>query len=62
MQAAAKLQDIIDTFTPDGQDANSIIQGVLVFASERVKVERNMIPDVFTPITGKWKIKRELPG
>ncbi|KAL6831586.1 FAD binding domain-containing protein [Trichoderma camerunense] len=57
IKAAAKLQDIIDTFTPDGQDANSVIQGVLVLASKRVKVEQNMIPDVFTPITGKWKIK-----
>ncbi|PNP51907.1 hypothetical protein THARTR1_07498 [Trichoderma harzianum] len=55
--AAAELQGIIDTFTPDGQEINSVIQGVLVLASKRMKVEQNMIPEVFTPITGKWKIK-----
>lgn len=59
MEAAAELQEIIDTFTPRDQDANFVIQGVLVLASKRTKVEQNMIPDVFTPVTGRWKIKRE---
>jgi phenol 2-monooxygenase len=56
------LQSIIDTYTPRGQDSNTVIQGVLVLASKRIEVDQNMIPDVFTPATGKWKIKRKLPG
>jgi phenol 2-monooxygenase len=45
-------------FTPRGQDANTVIQGVLVLASKRIEIEQKMIPDVFTPEIGKWKIKR----
>ncbi|EHK42283.1 hypothetical protein TRIATDRAFT_30979 [Trichoderma atroviride IMI 206040] len=56
-KVAVELQEIINTFTPSGQEPNSVIQGVLVLASKRTKVEQNMIPDVFTPLTGKWKIK-----
>lgn len=47
----------MNTFTPGSQDANSVIQGVLVLSSKRTKVEQNMIPEVFTPVTGKWKSK-----
>ncbi|KAM0512347.1 hypothetical protein ACHAPE_008913 [Trichoderma viride] len=61
-KVAVELQEIINTFTPIGQELNSVIQGVLVLASKRTKVEQNMIPDVFTPITGKWKIKRWYSG
>ncbi|KAH6605527.1 fad binding domain-containing [Trichoderma cornu-damae] len=57
LKVSAELQGIIDRFTPRNQDANAIIQGVLVLASKRIEVEQNMIPDVFTPVTGKWKIK-----
>ncbi|RFU74284.1 fad binding domain-containing [Trichoderma arundinaceum] len=56
-KVAIELQGIIDMFTPRGQDINTVIQGVLVLASKRTEVEQNMIPDVFTPVTGKWKIK-----
>ncbi|UKZ76834.1 hypothetical protein TrVFT333_004549 [Trichoderma virens FT-333] len=56
-KVAAELQSIIHMFTPRGQDANTVIQGVLVLASKRIEIEQKMIPDVFTPETGKWKIK-----
>lgn len=48
---------MIYMFTPTGQDADTVIQGVLVLASKRIEVEQKVIPDVFTPETGEWKIK-----
>ncbi|GFP59706.1 FAD-dependent monooxygenase terD [Trichoderma asperellum] len=56
-KVAAELQNMIYMFTPTGQDADTVIQGVLVLASKRIEVEQKVIPDVFTPETGEWKIK-----
>ncbi|CAK7218984.1 hypothetical protein SCUCBS95973_003667 [Sporothrix curviconia] len=56
-KTAAELHAIIQHVTPDGADADSVIQAVLVFQSKRQSVEQEQIPPVFTPTTGKWRIK-----
>ncbi|KAK7426894.1 hypothetical protein QQZ08_006640 [Neonectria magnoliae] len=52
-----KLQSIVQRFTPETQDADAIIQSLLVLASKRTNVEQEQIPEFFTPITGKWLSK-----
>ncbi|KAH8900377.1 hypothetical protein GQ53DRAFT_708179 [Thozetella sp. PMI_491] len=55
---ATELEAVVQTYTPRDQDANSVIEGVLVFASPRHTIEQSDIPAFFTPATGKWKITR----
>lgn len=50
----------MESFTPAGADPDSILDRVLVLASDRKKIEQEKIPEFFTPVTGKWKMKGEL--
>ncbi|KPM35874.1 3-hydroxybenzoate 4-monooxygenase [Neonectria ditissima] len=56
-KTSQKLQSIVQKFTPKIQDADSVIQSLLVLSSKRTAVEQEQIPEFFTPITGKWRSK-----
>lgn len=49
----------IHTFTPTsaGADVDSFIEPILVLSGPRVEMEQEQIPEVFTPVTGKWKMR-----
>ncbi|KAH8896524.1 hypothetical protein GQ53DRAFT_779076 [Thozetella sp. PMI_491] len=56
-KCTADLERIVQTFTPQHQDMDSVIQALLVLKSDRSKVEVHHVPSLFTPTTGRWKIK-----
>ena len=58
-QVSQRLDDIVKHFTPPGADPDSVIDRVLVIAGDRKKVEQEEIPEFFTPMTGRWKLKSE---
>lgn len=60
-KTAAELLAIIEHLTPDGADADSVVQAILIIASKRQSVQQEQIPPVFTPTTGKWRIKSMFP-
>jgi len=47
----------IHRYTKPDEDVDSVIEPILVLSGERVQMEQEMIPDVFWPVTGKWKIR-----
>lgn len=51
------LQSIANDCTPADYDPDSIIDRVLVLSGDRKAVEQDQIPEFFTPVTGKWKMK-----
>ncbi|RWA09683.1 hypothetical protein EKO27_g5429 [Xylaria grammica] len=57
---ALDLQGLVRAFTPFESDPDSIFNIILVLSSERANVELETIPEVFTPTTGKWKLKNIL--
>ncbi|CAK7214606.1 hypothetical protein SEUCBS140593_002238 [Sporothrix eucalyptigena] len=56
-KTASELEAVVQQFTPDGADADSVIQSVLVVSSKRQSVQQEQIPPLFTPTTGQWRIK-----
>lgn len=60
-QLSKKLANLVQRFTPKDKDADAIIQALLVLASKRTEVEQEQIPEIFTPIAGKWQSKCEFP-
>ncbi|KAI1174156.1 FAD binding domain-containing protein [Nemania sp. FL0916] len=54
---ATDLEALIHAFTPAGADSDSVFNILLVLASKRAAVELEDIPGVFTPVTGKWKLR-----
>ncbi|KAL2127028.1 hypothetical protein VTI74DRAFT_11446 [Chaetomium olivicolor] len=56
-QVARSLEETARRFTPSSAYPDSVIDRVLVIASDRVKVEQEEIPDFFSPVTGKWGMK-----
>lgn len=59
-QLALDLEGLVQAFTPSGSDPDSVFNTVLVLLSKRANVEIGEIPGVFTPITGKWRLKSEI--
>jgi phenol 2-monooxygenase len=59
-QISHSLERTAQRFTPPGAYPDSVIDRVLVIASDRAKVEQEEIPDFFTPVTGKRGMKCEL--
>jgi phenol 2-monooxygenase len=51
------LEGIVRAFTAAESDQDSVFNIVLVLSSKRVHVELEAIPEIFTPVTGKWKMK-----
>jgi phenol 2-monooxygenase len=58
-KVAAGLKAIAEEFTPVGADPDTLLDPVLVLSGQRTKVSQEEIPEFFTPITGKWKMKSE---
>ncbi|KAK4237731.1 3-hydroxybenzoate 4-monooxygenase [Achaetomium macrosporum] len=56
-QVAQSLEQIARRFTPPGTYPDSVIDRVLVIATDRKLVEQHEIPEFFTPVTGKWGMK-----
>ncbi|KAK4448987.1 putative monooxygenase [Podospora aff. communis PSN243] len=56
-KAADTLQGIAQSFTPSSADPDSVLDRVLVISSDRKRIEQEQIPEFFTPVTGKWKMK-----
>ncbi|KAI1115051.1 FAD binding domain-containing protein [Nemania sp. NC0429] len=54
---ASELEELVQAFTPSGADPDSVFNIILVLSSKRADVEIGEIPGVFTPVTGKWKLK-----
>ncbi|KAI1145373.1 FAD binding domain-containing protein [Nemania diffusa] len=54
---ALDLEGLTRAFTPSGSDPDSVFNIILVLSSKRANVELGEIPEIFTPVTGKWKSK-----
>ncbi|GAP86506.1 putative FAD binding domain-containing protein [Rosellinia necatrix] len=54
---ALDLEGLVRSFTPSECDPDSVFNIVLVLSSERAGVELEKLPEVFTPYTGRWKLK-----
>ncbi|KAL2021775.1 hypothetical protein VTK56DRAFT_6718 [Thermocarpiscus australiensis] len=57
LRVSSPLEQVTRRFTPPGAYPDSVIDRVLVLASDRKKVEQGDIPDFFTPVTGKWQMR-----
>ncbi|KAH8163569.1 hypothetical protein CIB48_g4677, partial [Xylaria polymorpha] len=57
---ASDLERLIRAFTPPGSDLDSVFNIILVLSSKRADVELEGIPEIFTPMTGKWRLKNIL--
>ena len=60
MQVAQSLDKVVKSFTPADADPDSVIDRVLVIRSDRRKVEQEQIPEFFTPITGRLKMRGKI--
>lgn len=47
----------IRRFTKEGDDLDSVIEPILVLSGERVQMEQDMIPNIFWPTTGRWRMR-----
>ncbi|KAH6653280.1 FAD binding domain-containing protein [Truncatella angustata] len=56
-KVASDLEHLVRRFTPPGADDDSVFNIILVLSGKRTDVEQEQIPRVFTPISGKWKMK-----
>jgi phenol 2-monooxygenase len=54
---AAGLDRLVQRFTPRGADYDCVFNILLVLSGKRTEIEQEQIPEVFTPISGKWKMK-----
>ncbi|KAF2965828.1 hypothetical protein GQX73_g7730 [Xylaria multiplex] len=55
-QLALDLEGLVRAFTPSESDIDSVFNIVLILASQRANVELETIPEIFTPVSGKWKL------
>ncbi|KAK5219661.1 hypothetical protein LTR72_008045 [Exophiala xenobiotica] len=44
-------------YTSPAADVDSLIEPIVVFSGERIKLEQEEIPEFFWPATGKWKMR-----
>ncbi|KAI1811251.1 FAD binding domain-containing protein [Poronia punctata] len=54
---SSNLKPTIQKFTPSTSDPDSMFNIILVLSCKRADVDIEKIPDIFTPVTGKWKMK-----
>lgn len=59
-QVSRKLSKIVHKFTPEGAQSDSILHMVLVLSGKRTDIEVAQIPEAFTPIIGRLKLKCRL--
>jgi phenol 2-monooxygenase len=57
LQAAKNLEQTIRRFTPTHAHPDAVIELILVLATKFAETEQAMVPEVFSPVTGKWGIK-----
>ncbi|KAI1129609.1 FAD binding domain-containing protein [Nemania abortiva] len=57
---ALDLEALVRAFTPSASDVDSVFNVLLVLSSKRANVELGEIPEIFTPVTGKWGLKNIL--
>ncbi|KAI0537366.1 FAD binding domain-containing protein [Xylaria digitata] len=57
---ALNLEGLVRAFTPSESDIDSVFNIILVLTSLRANVDLEMIPEIFTPISGKWKLNNIL--
>lgn len=48
---------LVRKFTPEGHDLDSFIEPLLVLQTERNLMKLSQLPEIFTPITGKRKLR-----
>ncbi|KAK5312511.1 hypothetical protein LTR93_011310 [Exophiala xenobiotica] len=44
-------------YTSPMADIDSLIEPIVVFTGEKIKLEQDQIPQVFWPITGRWRMR-----
>jgi phenol 2-monooxygenase len=44
-------------YTPGKADIDSLIEPILVLSGELSSTAQGQIPDVFWPVTGKWRMR-----
>ncbi|KAL9619664.1 MAG: hypothetical protein Q9160_005770 [Pyrenula sp. 1 TL-2023] len=54
---AAQDDGLIWRYTTKNTDVDSVIEPILVLAGKHVEVQQEDIPDVFWPISGKWRMR-----
>ncbi|KAH6642273.1 FAD binding domain-containing protein [Boeremia exigua] len=54
---ASTLEETLKRFTPLGSHLDSVIEPLLILSTRFRDTEQLLIPDVFSPKTGKWGIK-----
>ncbi|KAF2646370.1 phenol 2-monooxygenase-like protein [Massarina eburnea CBS 473.64] len=54
---ASSLDSLVQRFTPSGEDIDSLIEPILVLRSRFLETEQAEIPDIFWPVTGKWRMR-----
>ncbi|KAI0476978.1 FAD binding domain-containing protein [Xylaria cf. heliscus] len=59
-ELASDLEGLVRAFTPSGSDIDGIFNIVLVLSSKRDSIQLEAIPEIFTPVAGKWKLKNIL--
>lgn len=47
----------VQMFTPKNADVDSFIESIVVLLGNRSQIEQEQIPEFFSPITGKWKMR-----
>ena len=58
-QIATALETIVQEYTAPNKDPDSTIKCTLVLSGKRVSIEQSQIPAVFTPVTGRLRVKCE---
>lgn len=57
LQFAKNLERTLHRFTPADALPDAVIEPLLVLATKVAETEQTMVPEVFSPVTGKWGIK-----
>lgn len=57
LQFAKNLKQTIHRFTPAHAHPDAVIEPILVLSTRFAETEQTMVPEVFSPVTGKWGIK-----
>lgn len=57
LQFAKQLEHEIQRFTPTRAYSDAVIEPILVLATKFAETEQTMVPEIFSPVTGKWGIK-----
>ena len=48
---------LIRKYTTPGSDIDSFIEVIVVLSGERLNIDHDQIPEMFSPVTGKWRMR-----